>query len=248
MRNAEKWAPSKFVLRNGWLRANADARFVAPGSWLITDLIAEAYEDALKRVSGSVLLDLGCGTVPLYSIYASQGRSVICVDWPGSLHGYLHLDCYADLNRGVPIRSESCDVVVLSDVLEHVYSYAVLLAEIRRVLSVDGRLLLNVPFLYRIHEAPYDYFRYTSFALARVLAEAGLHIEELRVIGGPPEVLTDTLAKFIAQIPVLGRFAAMALQYLVRGVLRVSAAKRGPANSASAFPLGYFVIASRSAR
>src|SRR5215207_1692103 len=57
------------------------------------------------------------------------------------------------------------DVIVLSEVLEHVHSPHLAIANIRAALREGGRLILTVPFLFPIHERPHDYYRYTRYGL-----------------------------------------------------------------------------------
>ena len=245
MRNETEWRPSKYVMRDGRLHASSDVRMVAPGSWLITDLVAERYSAAAHHLRAGRVLDLGCGAVPLYEFYRSRVESVVCIDWPGTLHGQKHLDCYADLNLGVPICEASCDTVILSDVLEHVYAHGRLVGEIARVLRPDGALMMNVPFLYRIHEEPNDHFRYTEFALRRMLGDAGLEVLSIQPIGGLLEVIADLVAKTLARVPLAGRLLAMALQRSVRWLGKIPWVGGAMARSGRVFPLGYMVIARR---
>jgi SAM-dependent methyltransferase len=50
------------------------------------------------------------------------------------------------------------------------------LQEITQVLKKDGQLLLSVPFAWDEHEQPYDYARYSSFALQFLLEKNGFKI------------------------------------------------------------------------
>jgi len=65
----------------------------------------------------------------------------------------------------------SFDVIVLSEVLEHVHSPHLAIENIHRILKTDGRLILTVPFIFPIHERPHDYFRYTRYGLEFLLRE-----------------------------------------------------------------------------
>lgn len=65
----------------------------------------------------------------------------------------------------------SFDVIVLSEVLEHVHSPHLAIKNIHKVLKSNGRLILTVPFIFPIHERPHDYFRYTRYGLEFLLRE-----------------------------------------------------------------------------
>lgn len=68
-----------------------------------------------------------------------------------------------------PIDSCSIDGVICTQVLEHVANPESLISEIERVLKPGGKLILTVPFLWQQHEKPYDFTRFTSFGLRRLL-------------------------------------------------------------------------------
>lgn len=80
----------------------------------------------------------------------------------------------------LPFPSNTFDTILLLEVLEHVADPLRVLAEIARVLKPDGCLLLTMPFLYPLHDAPHDYQRYTAPGLARSVARAGMVLEGLQ--------------------------------------------------------------------
>lgn len=74
---------------------------------------------------------------------------------------------------GLPLADGSFEGVVMLEVLEHLEHPRGALHEIARVLKPGGTLLLSVPFLYPVHDAPHDYQRYTRYGLSRELDAAG---------------------------------------------------------------------------
>ena len=60
------------------------------------------------------------------------------------------------------------DAVLMFEVLEHVEDPFLAANEILRVLKVRGVLLLSTPFVFGIHDAPYDYWRFTKYGLANI--------------------------------------------------------------------------------
>lgn len=73
----------------------------------------------------------------------------------------------------LPLRSESFQVVICSEILEHVPDPSSVLKEAHRVLRSRGILLVCVPFLTRIHGDPYDFGRYTDYYWSETLLAAG---------------------------------------------------------------------------
>lgn len=86
---------------------------------------------------------------------------------------------------------------------------------IHRVLRPGATALINTPFLYLIHEAPYDFYRYTPYALERMAGSAGLEVIQLDLIGGGMLVIADVLGKLLSNLPVGGAHLASALQRVV---------------------------------
>lgn len=246
MRNPERWQPSKYVHRAGRLAASRDRAELGVGSRLAAGVVAACYDEALPRYARGRLADLGCGKVPLYAAYRSLASEVTCVDWEGSPHAGLHVDHAVDLGGPLPFPDRRFDTLLLSDVLEHVPRPRRLWREMARLLVPGGHLLLNVPFLYGLHEVPHDYCRYSEFALRRFAAEAGFEVVELRAVGGLLHVLADLVAKPLAYVPVAGPALALGVQAPVAALDRTPFGRRWAATSAARFPLGYFMVARRA--
>ncbi len=247
MRNSDRWTESKYVQRSGRLRASRDPAEVGVGSRLIGDRVAAFYEAALPRHARGRLADLGCGKAPLYGSYRQLVGSVTCVDWPQSVHASPFVDCQADLGQALPFDDGAFDTVILSDVLEHVPDPQALWREIARLLAPGGKLLLNLPFLYGVHEAPHDYGRYTEHALRRFAQQCGLDVLMLEPVGGSLHVLADLLAKHLAHLPLAGPLLASAVQGLVALIDRMAWGRRLARRSGERFPLGYFMVAAKPA-
>jgi SAM-dependent methyltransferase len=65
----------------------------------------------------------------------------------------------------------SVGTVLLFEILEHLPYPERAIAEARRVLSADGLLALSVPFTYRLHGFPTDYWRFTASGVHTLLAD-----------------------------------------------------------------------------
>lgn len=143
--------------------------------WLLggnASLIGWISRDARGRV-----LDVGCADRWIES-QLSEGCEYIGLDYPAT--GKELYDArpsvFADASR-LPFLDESMDTIVMLEVLEHLRSPNEAMREIARVLRPGGRLLLSMPFLYPIHDAPYDYQRLTRHGLVRDAEDAGIHVD-----------------------------------------------------------------------
>jgi SAM-dependent methyltransferase len=65
----------------------------------------------------------------------------------------------------------SIGTVILLETLEHLPKPERAMAEVHRVLRDDGLLLLSVPFSYRLHGFPSDYWRFTPSGVYEMLGE-----------------------------------------------------------------------------
>ena len=245
MKNRDTWQPSKFIYKHGRLIASRDPGEVGVGSRLISDLIAEIYSNNLKHHANGYLLDLGCGKVPLFHAYRDYISDNLCVDWSSTLHESEHLDIEHDLTKPLPFKDEVFDTIILSDVLEHLPHPETLFKEMSRVLSREGKIIMNVPFFYRLHEQPNDYYRYTEFALRRFVEISGLKLIQIDSIGGVPEIMTDLFAKTILRVPKLGRLLSSFSQYVTAFFIKTRIGKKISDGTKNNFPLGYFLVAQK---
>jgi SAM-dependent methyltransferase len=245
MKERESWKPSKFVYRRGKLIASRDTAEVDVASRLMVDRVAAFYDANLRRHARGRLADLGCGKAPLYAAYADYASEITCVDWGNTSHENAYLDFECDLNEALPFADGAIDTVILSDVLEHIAQPDSLWAEMSRILAPGGKVILNVPFYYSIHAGPYDYYRYTEFALRRFVENSGLRLIELESIGGAPEVLADVFAKNVKRLPLLGRPAAVFAQWLTARLTKTRIGRKVSRGTGHGFPFAYFLIAEK---
>ena len=247
MRQRERWKPSKYVMRKGALRPNSDHRELAVSSRLIARLITDKYQPAIRKYARGLLLDLGCGKVPFHEAYREYVADSICADWPSSTHGSEHVDVFCDLSRSLPFACASFDTIISSDVIEHLPDPLLAFSEMSRLLKPGGILLLNTPFLYMLHEIPYDYYRFTRYAIQRLLDATGMEPVQLEEVGGAGAVVLDLLSKALTSLPLLGKPLSIATQ-AVGGAL-VGAPRTGAAQTPALarFPIGYFLVARKYA-
>ena len=131
------------------------------------------------------VLDLGCGNSPYASLFSNR----VGFDF--------------EMNRGVdvigdahnlPFENESFDMILCSEVLEHLIDPKKAISEMNRVLKFGGKLVLTTRFIFPIHDAPHDYWRFTRYGLLELFKDWKIEkiIEEYDTI--------DTLAVIFQRI------------------------------------------------
>ena len=192
------------------------------------------------------ILDVGAGHGDFADIFTGcKYTSLDIVPYP-------EVDLVCDLIQTIPFKPETFDAVVLMNVLEHVYDNHGLIKSIATVLKPGGKLILTVPFLLKVHQAPFDFSRYTPYFLQNLAAGSGLRIAELdgyydtiyllnESLGNVWQYSIDNQSKFQqlfakTYIFVIQRLINALGKVVQKGAIRAALAERNPA------PVGYLVV------
>lgn len=122
----------------------------------------------LSALRGS-LLDVGCGEMPFRSCLPSD-VAYTGIDVPQARAFAMRgSDAVIPFDgKSIPFPDASFETVLCTEVLEHAAAPRELVSEIERVLKPGGTLLATVPFSARVHYAPYDFHRFTKYALTEM--------------------------------------------------------------------------------
>ena len=205
-----------------------------------------------RHLVGGRLLDAGCGNRPYAVWYEPLVEQAVSLD--AAVGDGVSVVGFAD---HLPFKDASFDTVLCTEVLEHVTDAERAAAEIRRVLKPGGHALVTVPFLYPVHEAPYDFRRLTHFGLRDLFERHGCEVVGLEARGGPLLLLlhsavmalsmaldalgTRTVRRPLTDLVPVRRAIAAPQEALIRA-RRTNRAVRHGAFRAS---LGYMVVVRR---
>jgi SAM-dependent methyltransferase len=154
--------------------------FYSPRAVILASVSKEA-----KSFRGRVL-DIGCGLMPYRKMIESNPRveKYVGMDLAKpTYYGQVEPDLKWD-GETIPLDDESVDCAMATEFLEHYSAPEKILLEIRRVLKPGGRFYGTVPFIWNLHEIPYDEYRYTPYSLERHLKNAGYRNIEIKSLGG----------------------------------------------------------------
>lgn len=151
-------------------------------------VVTKTYFQAEKAGS---LVDLGCGSMPYRSLFSECVESYMGVD----LNENEDADLFFEADFSAPLKSAAADVVLSTQVLEHVTDVDKYLQECARLLKRNGLLILSTHGVYNWHPAPIDLRRWTWQGLEYELGEAGLECVEMIPVGGPLAIAANMVAR-----------------------------------------------------
>lgn len=138
---------------------------------------------AARSHPGGLIVDAGSGESRFRDRFAGCRYLAVDLGVGDSSWDYSGIDILADLGR-LPLKEGSADAVLNTQVLEHVPDPTAVIAEFCRVLKPGGTLYLTAPQGWHEHQQPHDFFRFTSFALERMLRSAGFADWDIQPMGG----------------------------------------------------------------
>ncbi|QEK50335.1 class I SAM-dependent methyltransferase [Pedobacter aquae] len=183
-------------------------------------LIRTCIFNFLKRNSSQLtgtLLDVGCGKMPYkkFLMDNSTMTSYTGLDINSAIIYDAHVkpDFTWDGIK-MPFENNSYENALATEVLEHCPNPSIILKEIIRVLKPGGKFLFTVPFLWNLHETPNDEYRYTPFALSRLLTEAGFTNIKLEAQGGWHASMAQMLGLWVCRAPISEKWRTF-LKFLI---------------------------------
>lgn len=206
---------------------------------------------------GAMVLDAGAGEQPYrhhfgHCVYEAADFQAVKKDYAESTY-------VCDLAR-IPVQDGRFDAVIFSQVMEHLPEPGAVLAELNRVLKPGGVLFYSGPLWFEEHEKPYDFYRYTRFALHHLFERAGFTLEEPRWLEGYLGTVTKQLRQMKKMLPLspraygggLASLPILAMALAFRPLAAVLAygfahADRRFRYTAKGYPINYVAIARKAA-
>lgn len=178
---------------------DALGRTILHPQYFLKNLEFEAILVAKKYAKGGILVDIGCGRQPYKKDLLPFVKKYIGVDHPKISKKYKaheKPDILADATN-IPLPDKSADLVMMVSVLEHLPDPLQALKEACRITKKDGIFVAVTIQNYRLHDIPYDYFRYTRFGLKELLVKSGFKKIKTTPLGSYPILASQYFNVFI---------------------------------------------------
>lgn len=147
-------------------------------NWQINDFIikiSKKYNNPKYKI-----LDIGSG----YNIYKKYFDKAEFKTLDIKQNKYKNIDLVCDVNKKIPIKNNSYDVIISTQVLEHLKNPHIFFAKTNKILKKNGKLFLTTNYIYEPHLEPFDYFRFTKFGLKMLAQENGFKVIKIKSQGG----------------------------------------------------------------
>lgn len=163
--------------------------------YVVRTLLFNSLKKNIHYFGGS-LLDVGCGEMP-YKQYILENSNVSVyhgIDLPSNDIRDTKIADYTWDGTKLPFDDATYDTILCTEVLEHCFEPDILLQEVYRVLKVGGVAYFTTPFVYPIHEAPFDSQRFTPFGLEYRFKKANFKNIKIYPLGGWETAMAQLLA------------------------------------------------------
>ncbi len=142
--------------------------------------IERITETHVRPLNSATLIDYGCGITPYRTFFSGHVDRYLGADLPINPRADITLSAEGKL----PPTLSDVDIVLSTQVLEHVDNPALYLQEAYRVLKPGGLLILSTHGYWIYHPNPGDYWRWTGSGLKKIIAEAGFSVIDFQGIMG----------------------------------------------------------------
>ncbi len=148
---------------------------------------------------------------------------------------------YSDLTKKLKIKSNKYNNILLFNVLEHLPEYRIALSQINRILKKKGKIIGSTPFIYQIHGAPKDYFRFTKEFFEFELKKQKFNNIKVQYLGnGPFTACYSLIYPYIRFLPIFSHLVLL-ICFMLDNILQIFI----KTNLKEIFPIGIFFNAQK---
>ena len=159
-------------------------------------------EEVSKKVDNNLsILDVGAGPCKYRHFFSHCNyKAHDFSKYEGEEFAYGELDYISDITN-IPVENNSFDVILCTEVLEHVPKPDLAIGEFTRILKSNGLLVLTAPLGSSIHMAPYHYYGgFSPFWYKHFLAENNFTVESIEKNGRFFKLYGQESQRFLAML------------------------------------------------
>lgn len=160
--------------------------------------------DRLLPMDAEAIFDFGCGGSPYRTLWPADRRYD-----RADIEGVADVDylIHGDKNGcDTGASADTYDLVLSSQVLEHVPNPQAYLREAYRVLRPGGQMVLSTHGVFEDHGCPHDFRRWTSYGLTEELNDAGFEIDVMAKVTTGERAALFMMQRTTPRCPRKGRY------------------------------------------
>ncbi len=142
-----------------------------------------------------------------------------------------------DLTKKLKVKKNEFNNVIIFNVLEHLHDTNIAFNEINKILKNSGFLIGSTPFIYQVHGAPNDYFRFTKDFYYKKLSKKFKKLKVESLGFGPFVSSFSLISPYLKFLPIIKEimlvisfFLDLIIQAFVKTKLK------------EIYPIGFFFI------
>ena len=148
---------------------------------------------------------------------------------------------YSNLTKKLKIKSNKYNNILLFNVLEHLPEYRIALSQINRILKKKGKIIGSTPFIYQIHGAPKDYFRFTKEFFEFELKKQKFNNIKVQYLGnGPFTACYSLIYPYLRFLPIFSHLVLL-ICFMLDNILQIFI----KTDLKKIFPIGIFFNAQK---
>jgi SAM-dependent methyltransferase len=154
---------------------------------------------------GATVLDVGAGSCPYrnlfgHAIYKTHDFIQLNPEQLRGKQGYGKVDYVGDICM-IPTPDKSFEVLLCTEVLEHVPEPIRALNEFARILKPGGKLIITAPLGSSLHQEPFHFYGgYTPYWYKKFLVEAGFEQIVIEQNGGAYSLFGQECMRFVINL------------------------------------------------
>ena len=146
-----------------------------------------------------------------------------------------------DLTKKFKLKQNKYKYILIFNVLEHLNKHSFCLYEIKRVLKKNGSIFGSTPFIYQIHGAPKDYYRFSKDFYLSELKKIGYKKIVVKSLGYGPLIACFSLVySYLKFLPIFSQIIII-LCILLDTILQIFIKTK----LKEIYPIGYFFSANK---